>query len=402
MSELCVSHLGFEAILQYSSRSSLKLLSDFTTDNSHSTKIQYHKYGDHNSQRYNFSIHHLSSIFAEFANDSELLCLVNENTPYHKATNSLFPLGITYATSATSLKTNFEIIDVNTDSEIKTFSDPIACVGGSNIFGHFLIQCVPKLVAAKELGMFEDYHFIFSSKVKDNYLRLIHRLGLLPSKFSREDPNLLVNSEQFTSLPSSSILSSLAYKSHIIRQPLFFDSLAHEQGYGLSINLYQHLLEYVNACTLQNASLTMPDKVYIPRKTGTHRDIRNRSELIEIARMFGFTVIYIEDLSIEDQLCLFKSCRYLITEVGSTACNAWIMPNLRAGLELCIDEVLGAWGLTLAACISSFKFFRVDGKKIKGTQKKWDQDQNPLDSDYDFNIDKDVFKRGLTHMLSDL
>ena len=78
------------------------------------------------------------------------------------------------------------------------------------------------------------------------------------------------------------------------------------------------------------------------------------------------------------------------------------MPNLKAGIELCIEDVYGAWGLLLASAINPFKFFRVNGKKIAGTQKRCDGDYSkaPLPTDYDFQIPIDQFKIALDMLIS--
>ena len=112
--------------------------------------------------------------------------------------------------------------------------------------------------------------------------------------------------------------------------------------------------------------------------------------------------IYRQIEEFEDQLFLFANCETLITEVGSTACNAWLMPRLKVGLELCIQSVLGAWGLHLASTVIGFEFFRIDGSKVDGSLKRFDGDNSkaPLGSDFDFVIDPIIFEKTIQAMIS--
>ena len=76
------------------------------------------------------------------------------------------------------------------------------------------------------------------------------------------------------------------------------------------------------------------------------------------------------------------------------------MPNLKLGLELCIESVLGAWGLHLASTVIGFEFLRIDGRRVEGSQKRFDGDTSkaPLGSDFDFIIDPIVFEQTVQFM----
>lgn len=333
-------------------------------------------------------------------------CLVHENTPMFLKKGILFPLGITFATSQSSLPAVYEdVLNPNISFDnlpTIAFSRPICCVGGSPLFGHFLLQCLPKLINAKKFGLFGTHTFVFSSAIPSVFLKFADYLDLLPQDFVSLPPVASVTSHDSITMPITPIMSTVTLNSHLINASIDSTPDKFLEGYGLAFDLYQELHSLVLSCGYASNSSHFYQKVYLTRKVGVHRDLQNRCQILEIAISAGFTPLCIEDLSLPEQFQLFSECKFLITEVGSTACNAWMMPNLVSGIELCIDSVYGAWGLLLASSISGFKFYRVDGTKIPGTLKRFDSDSSKkaLETDYDFKVNCADFAAALDIMLS--
>ena len=350
----------------------------------------------------------LNSGFFSAEQDEQLQILAHHNTPYCNSSKRLYAKGATFATSNHSLCNVYE--DALRKIEDKAafpslhFNIPVFCVGGDRVFGHFLLQCLPKLVIAKALDVFEKYTFIFTNDIPRPYISLMKTLDLYPPRSIFVDQHALISSSKSVAIPISPILSTLSYSSLVLGGNSLDPSCNFVNGYGLSFPAYRRIHQAIKAnmpdipASLDHLSFR---KVYIARKAGSHRDCVNRQELIPIAEKYGFLVICIEELLLTEQIILFNNCEFLITEVGSSACNGWLMPNLKVGLELCIDSVLGAWGLTLASTILDFKFYRINGSKIIGTQKRFDGDptKEPLNTDFDYSIDKECFIQALQAML---
>lgn len=349
-------------------------------------------------------VNNLSSVI--LSSQSAHPLLVHENTPASVALNTLYPFGACFATSSQTLSATYADISPLDLSSLPVVSNcsPIFCAGGSRVFGHFLLQTLPKLLLAKELGLFDTHLFIFSSDIPSFFLKFADYIGLLPNNYSLYSPSILAFSTASISFSITPIMSTVTLNTLRLNKFNLTDSPMFESGYGLALDLYKDLQHLIVMHAPSNCSLTTDQckRVYIVRKTGTHRDLINRVEIANYASANGFFVVSIEDLSLDEQFFLFSNCRLLITEVGSTACNSWLMPNLIAGLELCIDSVYGAWGLLLASSINNFTFYRVNGTKVMGSQTRWDGDASkaPLETDYDFTVPFDDFQVAFNYLVA--
>ena len=68
-------------------------------------------------------------------------------------------------------------------------------------------------------------------------------------------------------------------------------------------------------------------KVFLLRRKSMSRKCVNISDIVEIAIKYGYKPIYIEDLSLKEQIDIFASTKHLISELGSTSCNSILMPR---------------------------------------------------------------------------
>lgn len=406
MSIISTSISAHQAFYNFSSEHSYSIWANSSSNLPDDIVLAAKVFSKGNWSIFHQKVNNLSSVVLSSHTDHSLLA--HENTPVSKSLNTLYPFGACFATSTQSLSAMYADIsslDINTLPAV-SMSQPIFCIGGSPVFGHFLLQTLPKLLLAKKLGYFHTHCFILTSDIPPFFLKFADYLGLLPTTFSLVSPSMLVFCSRSISYAATPIMSSVTLSSLRFNNFQLTHSPAFEPGYGLALDLYKGLQDLVFWRSPSSSSLTdeQCQRVYIVRKTGTHRDLINRDQIAELASSKGFFVVSIEDLSLDDQFFLFSKCRLLITEVGSTACNSWLMPNLLAGIELCIDTVYGAWGLLLASSINNFVFYRVNGSKVPGSQKRWDGDSSkpPLETDYDFIIPFEDFKTSLMSLQSHL
>lgn len=76
------------------------------------------------------------------------------------------------------------------------------------------------------------------------------------------------------------------------------------------------------------------ERIYVSRNRAPKRRIANEAGLTNILNEFGFTTIYAEDLTFEQQVRIFSRARYLVSNHGAGLTNMLFMPAGGRVLEL--------------------------------------------------------------------
>ena len=248
-----------------------------------------------------FPVNNLKSFACIVTENSRALSILShQNTPFLAHTSSLLASSSTFAPSSNSLFNVYEDIinRFNILQHIPSlyFSDPVICVGGDRVFGHFLLQCLPKLAVAKQLDLFKYFTFVFTNDMPSAFFKIMHALDLCPPNFVCVDPYSLISSSCSTGFIPSPILSTVSYSPLLVGEKTFNSQPTEVKGYGLAFQAYQLILDSILSKSRTVSSTLTPSavkNVYITRKPGTHRDVLNRLDLINIARRYNFSVLEI-------------------------------------------------------------------------------------------------------------
>jgi capsular polysaccharide biosynthesis protein len=77
-----------------------------------------------------------------------------------------------------------------------------------------------------------------------------------------------------------------------------------------------------------------PDRIYISRSKATKRKIINESEVIEVLRVYGFSVVCFEDYPFQEQVKMMLHVRYVVANHGAGLANMLFMPEKSSVFEL--------------------------------------------------------------------
>jgi capsular polysaccharide biosynthesis protein len=80
-------------------------------------------------------------------------------------------------------------------------------------------------------------------------------------------------------------------------------------------------------------SLSQGEKIYISREKATIRKITNEAAVISFLKGRGFTILFAEDFSFEEQVSIFSRARTLVSIHGSGLTNLMFMPTESTVLE---------------------------------------------------------------------
>ncbi|MDC1541022.1 glycosyltransferase family 61 protein [Candidatus Pelagibacter ubique] len=145
--------------------------------------------------------------------------------------------------------------------------------------------------------------------------------------------------------------------------------------YGLkvtSLNAKYDYPNYNNICLMLNHLGKLTTKrdnyneyIYIRRKENTSvgRRLDNEDKLLEQLIDLGFEIIYPEDYSFQEQICIFSNARIVIGVSGSALLNGLFCKKSSHIIELCPDTDFrpGVW---LSTAISKNKYHLFLGKSI--------------------------------------
>ena len=75
-------------------------------------------------------------------------------------------------------------------------------------------------------------------------------------------------------------------------------------------------------------------KIYISRNRATRRKIENEADILPVLSKLGFTTIYCDNITFEEQVQIFSTTKYLVSNHGAGLSNMLFMPAGGAVIEL--------------------------------------------------------------------
>ena len=179
------------------------------------------------------------------------------------------------------------------------------------IYGHFLVEVLPKLAIVK--------------RYYDSGLRI-------PIVLGSRDPSFMAEIIK-TALPEAEIIVLSSDRGVLIRNCLL-PSQCHM--YLLNAHHNAFLNELIANCNDQCSDIEFPEKVLISREgiSDSFRSLANWGEIEHIAGTFGYTVVQPELLPMVQQVCLFSRARAIVGEYGSALHNAIFAREARCVVAL--------------------------------------------------------------------
>lgn len=176
-----------------------------------------------------------------------------------------------------------------------------------NIYGHWLVDILPGAVAARNLLGDVKIRLLHSSSIPEFAYFLAENFG-----FDRMD---------FVSLESLDLGKSYNFAIY---------SALREHDYFNKTIMSAHFTKILRELPLSENE--GPDRVYISRSnwrrsTPNSRSLENRDNVEVMFREAGYTIVYPEQLSIMQQILLFRGVKILAGEAGSGLHNSVFMQN---------------------------------------------------------------------------
>ena len=200
------------------------------------------------------------------------------------------------------------------------------CMPGMYIYGHWLIDVLPKLYLVKALLSNESYKILLPNDLPEYHKDFLNLLGI-------EEKSLLYFN------PNAEIV-----KGRAVIQPL---KCRIKDGSWLAPfigDMYNEISD-----SIVSEDLGLPQKLYLSRRNlkKQFRKLVNREEVSELITAYGFEEIFPEDYSLQEQLQLYKNASIMVGEFGSALHNSLFATiKLKViSLQSCHVPLLVQWGI---------------------------------------------------------
>ena len=205
----------------------------------------------------------------------------------------------------------------------------------SRSYAHWLIQDLPRFL--KLVMLHEEQLQISISNTAPRYVvEVLEILGVSPKVLTQvlyAEEYTFVSAQYAEGLPSSDDLEIL----HKFRDERLKNHIALKKS----------------------VSTEIPEKIYISRRYST-RSLPNEIEIEQLAKENGFTVVYLEDWKLDDEIEMFRSVKYIVGAAGAGLCNiVWADRNRCQQVVEIYDDTFLSHALENLATRISINFSRV-------------------------------------------
>jgi len=184
---------------------------------------------------------------------------------------------------------------------------PCVVIGGSNNYFHFLIESLPRIWSAEQIGVGKEVRALVPQDLYPTQLELLEMFGYPETRLLGVPRD---GSVRCRSLIAPSLLS---------------------QGYGISALAIRILREQILPRVAEVHGL--PRRVYLSRNRMPRRHVRNEAELMPLLARHGFSTVYPEALGVAEQVTLFARAQAILSPDSSAIANiAFASPGAKIGL----------------------------------------------------------------------
>lgn len=196
-------------------------------------------------------------------------------------------------------------------SHIENFQGQIAVLTASNqqIYWHWIFEVIPRLAMLWETGKKPEGIYIQNShRFQRETLEL---LGAFSSETMIDCDQIPIVSASNLLIPCQQIMEGREYPKWLC-QFLREKFLPHAEKVRTAAN----------------------ERIYISRGNASHRRVTNESEIIDLLKNYGFTIVKLEELSFIEQVSLFRNADVVVGPHGSGLGNLVFSPKGTRVIEL--------------------------------------------------------------------
>ena len=226
--------------------------------------------------------------------------------------------------------------------DLKHLSGTVLILSNSHFsnYYHYIYDALSRLALVED--QMDMYHTIYIRNELPYQKRYLSMLGLDDKKIISADADM----------PSGITADRLVI-------PCYTRAADHTLDPKVSSFLRRNLLPYADSALAQG------ERIYISRGKDSHRYLLNEDELRPILAEYGFSILHLADLSVDEQISVFKFAKVIVSPHGSGLANLlYCDPGTKV---LDIFSGLNTDALFLIAASLELEYFYLSG--IGGNQE---------------------------------
>lgn len=179
------------------------------------------------------------------------------------------------------------------------------CGLASDAFGHWFPEFLPKLIFLRQHPDFSATPIIVDADMPASHFEHLKRLAPNPLVMLERGQSLLCKKLLVAPTPSFSPLE------------LFANDIPVNQMPGLSLRA----MRFVAGGTVQAQEPPPDRRLFLARRNMRWRRLLNEQEIIDVLSPLGFEPVYMEELSMQEQIALFRRAAWIVAPNGSALLN---------------------------------------------------------------------------------
>lgn len=203
------------------------------------------------------------------------------------------------------------------DARIKRIKGRVAVLATAfcDSYAHWMIETLGRLEILKQSGVEYDWLYVSLDKNKPYIRETLSLLGVDLNKVIEPfDENYCIQAEELI------VPSRITYR--VPRQgEQNFSHYTPLSMYCLGWGLDFLRNSFFSAVQGYQPTIELSEKVFVSRDKALHRKTLNEDKLFELFEKKGFKKYYLEDLSILDQVALFKQAKYIVSAHSAALVN---------------------------------------------------------------------------------
>ena len=238
-------------------------------------------------------------------------------------------------------------IELEIDQNAPILDVEAVLLWGSNNFGHWIFTYLHRLVLLFFLPSLRDKKILVWDGTPKRFIAWLAKLGI--------GEESLVYARDCSQVTRLWVPSVLHYRGHYDDMNVYI--------FPEAVHIFRHQV-------LQQRAFVVPyeekrERIYISRAKAKWRRVVNEDELVRRLMERGVRTVYLEELSVDDQIDLVSRAELIVLFAGGAPPVTMLAPKDASIIEMSLPGFSGIFGSRVWAQILGQKFSRVDAAPVE-------------------------------------
>lgn len=251
------------------------------------------------------------------------------------------------------------------------------CGYASNAYGHWFAEFLPKIRFFEKHPRYSQIPIIIDEGMPQSHYDFLKILSVNPIHILKRGATLKV--KNLIVAPTDTFFPTDLVKHHKVPP---------ENQSSVTVGALRFIQEKV-IVRYGAPKIKQGARYFLSRRNSQWRRMTNESAVIDVVQKLGFQTIYVEELTLEQQIQLFQQAEFIVAPNGSATSNL-IFSNPKIKIILIGQKHVFNWGTWFGSFMElGYSLFYLAGDSIQNQQEKH----------IDYEVSPSIIKRKIKEML---